>query len=117
MAVTDWHIECLCGLGFRMVEQVKIETPSHRFGRNSEARMPYESVILFEATMTTILLFTIAAILAIGLVAVLSVLCEIRDALADARRGMQRIAIGWPINTRKTSGWSCGAIRLFGGKQ
>ena len=47
-----------------------------------------------KSTMTTILLFTIAVILAIGLVAVLSVLCEIRDALADARAQMQRIADG-----------------------
>lgn len=48
MAVTGWHIECLESLGFRMVQHEKIETPSHRFGANSEARMPYESVILFK---------------------------------------------------------------------
>jgi uncharacterized membrane protein len=42
--------------------------------------------------MTTILLFTIAVILAVGLVAVLSVLVEIRDAVADARAQMQRVA-------------------------
>lgn len=46
--VTDWHIECLESLGFTMLEHAKIETPSHRFGANSEARLPYESVILFE---------------------------------------------------------------------
>lgn len=45
--VTDWHIECLEGLGFVMVRHEQVETPSHRFGANSEARMPYESVILF----------------------------------------------------------------------
>jgi len=47
MGVTDWHIGCLEGLGFRLMEHKHIETPSHRFGANSEARMPYESVILF----------------------------------------------------------------------
>jgi tRNA G10 N-methylase Trm11 len=45
--VTWWHEKTLTELGFRMVEHAKIETPSHRFGANSEARMPYESVILF----------------------------------------------------------------------
>ncbi len=47
IAVTDWHILCLESLGFRMVQHEHIVTPSHRFGANSEARMPYESVILF----------------------------------------------------------------------
>lgn len=45
--VTEWHIDCLQELGFRLVEHVQIDTPSMRYGRNSEARMPYESVILF----------------------------------------------------------------------
>lgn len=45
--VTDWHIGCLEGLGFRLVEHKHIDTPSMKFGRNSEARIPYESVILF----------------------------------------------------------------------
>lgn len=48
MKVTDWHIGCLQGLGFRLLEHEQIATPSHRFGANSEARMPYESVILFD---------------------------------------------------------------------
>jgi DNA modification methylase len=51
MPVTDWHITCLESLGFRLIEHAKIETPSHRFGANSEARMPYESVILFRLFM------------------------------------------------------------------
>lgn len=45
--VTAWHIDCLRALGFALVEHVKIDTPSMRFGRNSELRVPYESVILF----------------------------------------------------------------------
>lgn len=45
--VTQWHIDTLSSLGFRVAEHVQVETPSHRFGANSEARMPYESVILF----------------------------------------------------------------------
>jgi len=46
--VTRWHIDCLRALGFRLVEHHKIDTPSMRYGRNSELRVPYESVILFE---------------------------------------------------------------------
>lgn len=45
--VTDWHIMCLYDLGFRLVEHHQIGTPSMRYGRNSELRIPYESVILF----------------------------------------------------------------------
>lgn len=45
--VAYWHVKTLQSLGFRWVEEVKIETPSFRKGRNSEARIPYESVILF----------------------------------------------------------------------
>jgi hypothetical protein len=45
--VTDWHIETLCVLGFEMVGHIKIETPSNRQGANGDARLPYESVILF----------------------------------------------------------------------
>ena len=45
--VTDWHIGCLDSLGFRLVEHRKIDTPSMKFGRNGELRVPYESVILF----------------------------------------------------------------------
>lgn len=52
MAVTDWHIDCLRGLGLREVEHTRVATPSHRFGANSEARMPYESVILFRLEPT-----------------------------------------------------------------
>lgn len=46
--VTDWHIGCLQALGFRLVEHVKVDTPSMRYGRNSELRVPYESIIKFE---------------------------------------------------------------------
>ncbi|MCC6454166.1 MAG: hypothetical protein IT328_04435 [Caldilineaceae bacterium] len=46
--VTDWHIGCLCALGFRVRKHEMIETPSLKYGQNHEARVPYESVILFE---------------------------------------------------------------------
>lgn len=46
--VTDWHIECLESIGFHLVKHEKIDTPSMRYGKNSEARVPYESVILFQ---------------------------------------------------------------------
>lgn len=45
--VTGWHVQSLAALGFRLLRHERIETPSMRYGRNSEARIPYESVILF----------------------------------------------------------------------
>ena len=45
--VTDWHIECLQSLGFRLVRHEQIATPSLRKGQNYQLRVPYESVILF----------------------------------------------------------------------
>lgn len=50
--VTLWHMFCLQGLGFRIVDYVRIPTPSMKYGQNSEARRPYESVILFELQVT-----------------------------------------------------------------
>lgn len=46
--VTDWHIEALQTLGFRLVEHEQIECPSYGYGENAHARVPYESVILFK---------------------------------------------------------------------
>lgn len=46
--VTRWHIDTLHSLGFVKVHEERIETPSMRFGQNGDARVPYESVILFE---------------------------------------------------------------------
>jgi hypothetical protein len=46
--VTDWHIGCLESLGFRLREHTKIDVPSMKYGQNGDARVPYESVILFE---------------------------------------------------------------------
>ena len=45
--VTDWHIETLQSLNFKLIDHKQIEVPSMRQGQNSEARVPYESVILF----------------------------------------------------------------------
>jgi hypothetical protein len=46
--VTDWHIGTLQGLGFRLVEHRRINTPSMRHGRNGDKRVEYESVIQFK---------------------------------------------------------------------
>lgn len=46
--VTDWHVDWLCRLGFRLIEHVKVETPGMGFGQNGDKRVPFESVILFE---------------------------------------------------------------------
>ncbi len=48
--VTQWHIDTLEGLGFRLVEHKRIDTPSMRYGRNGDKRVEFESVILFELT-------------------------------------------------------------------
>lgn len=53
MHVTDWHIATLEALGFRLVEHKQINTPSMRKGRNSELRIPYESVILLTLDNST----------------------------------------------------------------
>jgi SAM-dependent methyltransferase len=45
--VTQWHIDALHELGFVQVWERRIDTPSFRMGYNGDARMPYESVILF----------------------------------------------------------------------
>lgn len=50
MNVTAWHVECLEALCFKMERVERIDTPSFRRGRNSELRVPYESVILFTLT-------------------------------------------------------------------
>lgn len=46
--VTDWHVEALQGLGFRLLRHNRVETPSMGFGANADRRMGFESVILFE---------------------------------------------------------------------
>lgn len=45
--VTEWHEDILLSSGLKKVEHIKIETPSLKFGQNSELRIPYESIILF----------------------------------------------------------------------
>ena len=45
--VTEWHIEALEKIGFTLIEHVKINTPSMRYGQNSDKRVGYESVIKF----------------------------------------------------------------------
>lgn len=45
--VTDWHIETIVGLEYDMIEHVHVETPSLRYGQNSDLRVGYESLILF----------------------------------------------------------------------
>ena len=47
MYVTDWHVDTLIELGFDATEHVKIACPGMRYGRNGNARVDHESVILF----------------------------------------------------------------------
>lgn len=46
--VTQWHIDTLAVLGFEMMDHVRIYGSGMGFGQNREARVPFESVILFE---------------------------------------------------------------------
>ena len=46
--VTEWHIDALTALGFRLLRHERVNTPSMRYGANSDLRVEYESVILFE---------------------------------------------------------------------
>lgn len=46
--VTAWHVETLCALGFRLLREERVNTPSMRYGANSDKRVEHESVILFE---------------------------------------------------------------------
>ena len=46
--VTQWHIDALTGLGFRLVRHEHVPTPSMRYGANADKRVGFESVILFE---------------------------------------------------------------------
>ena len=46
--VTQWHIDALTGLGFRLLRHEHVPTPSMRYGANADKRVEYESVVLFE---------------------------------------------------------------------
>jgi len=48
MPVTDWWICQTKETGYRMLVHKRVSTPSLRYGQNHAARIPYESVILFE---------------------------------------------------------------------
>jgi SAM-dependent methyltransferase len=48
MRVSQWHVNCLLGLGWRQLDVVPVVTRSHRVGANSEARADAELVIAFE---------------------------------------------------------------------
>lgn len=50
--VTSWHMDTLRQIGFRKVAHERIETPGNGFGAWRAARVPYESVILFELEVT-----------------------------------------------------------------
>lgn len=47
MFVTEWHIETLEGLGFRLLDHRHIDSPGIGRGENREKRVPYESIVLF----------------------------------------------------------------------
>lgn len=46
--VTQWHDEVLASLGFRLLIHEQIETPRFRRGQNHEARVDYESMMVYK---------------------------------------------------------------------
>lgn len=52
VTATAWHVDCLTLLGFSILKHQRIDCPGVRMGRNSELRVPYESVIEFRLEPT-----------------------------------------------------------------
>lgn len=46
--VTAWHVSALEAMGMTQVNRTDVPTPSMRWGQNGNARVSFESVILFE---------------------------------------------------------------------
>lgn len=46
--VSEWHIETIENLGFKLLEIKKVNCPSMRFGAYSDRRVDYENVIKFK---------------------------------------------------------------------
>lgn len=46
--VTDWHSATLSNLGMSLIKTYHVKTPRHRYGANRNARVPYESVLVFQ---------------------------------------------------------------------
>lgn len=46
--VTLWHIFCLMGIGFEPIKFERVTVRGMGYGQNGAARVPYESVILFQ---------------------------------------------------------------------
>jgi tRNA G10 N-methylase Trm11 len=46
--VSSWHAEAIIGLGFRLVDATRVETPRHREGANAHLRVSSELVLAFD---------------------------------------------------------------------
>lgn len=45
VAVTDWHVEHLCSLGFQVLERRAVDTKRMRYGANRDTRVDHEELI------------------------------------------------------------------------
>lgn len=45
--VSEWHKQTLLDIGFRLKEEIKIETPRLKYGANSSKRVEYEFIFVF----------------------------------------------------------------------
>jgi hypothetical protein len=46
--VVGWHRDALITLGMKQMDEIKISTPRMRFGQNSNKRVDYEVILVFE---------------------------------------------------------------------
>lgn len=44
--VSDWHIDVLKDIGFKLIKTIEVETPRQRMGKNSKLRVGYEYVFI-----------------------------------------------------------------------
>ena len=48
MPVSLWHRETLEELGLTLIQEVQVETPRMKFGKNAELRVKYENIFVFK---------------------------------------------------------------------
>jgi DNA modification methylase len=46
--VSDWHVDVLKGIGFKLLKSIEVKTPRQKMGKNSELRVGCEYVLIFK---------------------------------------------------------------------
>lgn len=47
--VSDWHVDVLKDMGFKLLKNIEVETPRQRMGKNAELRVGCEYVFIFRS--------------------------------------------------------------------